>query len=119
MANNATLAFVPDPVTCFKSAKYRQSQVFYFEPNANLVFVDWLTSGRKRNYLSTGSLRDIRKETLEHWMFDSYDTISEVFVGGERLVTDRVCLKGTAWKLNVSRVFRLIASYVYVCSYTL
>ncbi|EEY64206.1 uncharacterized protein PITG_02749 [Phytophthora infestans T30-4] len=89
---NATLAFLPDPVTCFESAKYRQSQVFHLERNANLVFVDWLTSGRKRNYLTTGSVRDNRTETLEHWDFSEYDSTSEVFVGGERLVTDRVRL---------------------------
>ncbi|ETK74297.1 hypothetical protein L915_18850 [Phytophthora nicotianae] len=92
VATNATLAFLPDPVTCFERAKYRQKQVFNLEENANLVFVDWLTSGRKRNYLATGSIRDNRTETLEHWDFSEYDTTSEVFVGGERLVTDRVRL---------------------------
>ncbi|POM57417.1 UreD domain containing hypothetical protein [Phytophthora palmivora] len=92
VASNATLAFVPDPVTCFERAKYRQAQEFHLEENANLVFVDWLTSGRKRNYLATGSIRDNRTETLEHWDFDEYDTTSEVFVAGDRLVTDRVRL---------------------------
>jgi len=94
VASNATLAFLPDPVTCFERAMYRQTQAFYLEENANLVFVDWLTSGRKRNYLATGSIRDNRTETLEHWDFSEYDTTSEVFVGGERLVTDRVRLAG-------------------------
>ncbi|KAJ8566262.1 hypothetical protein ON010_g6861 [Phytophthora cinnamomi] len=92
VASNATLAFLPDPVTCFERAKYRQTQVFHLEEDANLVFVDWLTSGRKRNYLATGSIRDNRTETLEHWDFSEYDTTSEVFVGSERLVTDRVRL---------------------------
>ncbi|KAF1776266.1 Casein kinase II, regulatory subunit, beta-sheet [Phytophthora cactorum] len=92
VAPNATLAFLPDPVTCFERAKYRQTQVFHLEENSNLVFVDWLTSGRKRNYLATGSIRDNRTETLEHWDFCEYDTTSEVFVGGVRLVTDRVRL---------------------------
>eukprot|EP00644_Phytophthora_capsici_P011072 jgi/Phyca11/506147/fgenesh2_kg.PHYCAscaffold_18_\ len=92
VARNAALAFLPDPVTCFEHAKYRQSQVFHLEEDANLVFVDWLTSGRKRNYLATGSIHDNRTETLEHWDFSEYDTTSEVFVGGERLLTDRVRL---------------------------
>ncbi|CEG38327.1 urease accessory protein d isoform 1 [Plasmopara halstedii] len=92
VATNATLAFLPDPVTCFKRAKYRQTQVFNLDKNANLVFVDWLTSGRKRSYLATESIRDNRTETLEHWDFSEYDTKSEVFVDGERLVTDRVRL---------------------------
>ncbi|OWZ17639.1 Urease accessory protein [Phytophthora megakarya] len=92
VANHATLAFLPDPVTCFEHAKYRQTQEFRLEEDANLVFVDWLTSGRKRNYLATGSIPGNRRETLEHWDFDEYDTTSEVFVAGERLVTDRVRL---------------------------
>ncbi|RLN27396.1 hypothetical protein BBJ28_00025363, partial [Nothophytophthora sp. Chile5] len=92
VASNATLAFLPDPVTCFERAKYRQTQVFHLESDANLVFVDWLTSGRKRNYLATGSIHDNRTETLEHWDFSEYDTTSEIYVGGERLVTDRVRL---------------------------
>ncbi|KAG6974824.1 hypothetical protein JG687_00000156 [Phytophthora cactorum] len=92
VAPNATLAILPDPVTCFERAKYRQTQVFHLEENSNLVFVDWLTSGRKRNYLATGSIRDNRTETLEHWDFCEYDTTSEVFVDGVRLVTDRVRL---------------------------
>ncbi|KAH7488636.1 hypothetical protein KRP22_008728 [Phytophthora ramorum] len=92
VGSNATLAFLPDPVTCFERAKYRQTQVFHLEEDSNLVFVDWLTSGRKRNYLATGSIRDNRTETLEYWDFSEYDTTSEVFVCDERLVTDRVRL---------------------------
>ena len=94
VANNATMAFLPDPVTCFQHARYRQKQVFHLEVDANLVFVDWLTSGRKRSYLATGSIRGNRIETLEHWDFDEYDTTLEVFVGSERLLTDRVRLIG-------------------------
>lgn len=92
VGSNATLAFLPDPVTCFERAKYKQTQVFHLAEDANLVFVDWLTSGRKRNYLATGSIRDNRTETLEHWDFSEYDTTSEVFVGNEQLLTDRVRL---------------------------
>ncbi|TDH68456.1 hypothetical protein CCR75_000129 [Bremia lactucae] len=92
VSSNATLAFVPDPVTCFKSARYRQTQVFNLEENANLVFVDWMTSGRKRNFLAPGSIRNNRTETLEHWDFEEYDTKSEIFIDGKRLLTDRVRL---------------------------
>ncbi|KAI9912254.1 hypothetical protein PsorP6_009331 [Peronosclerospora sorghi] len=92
VASNATLAFLPDPVTCFENAQYRQRQVFHLEKDANLVFIDWLTSGRKRNYLATGSIRHNRTETLEHWDFTEYDTLLEIFLGEERLLTDRVRL---------------------------
>uniref|UniRef100_M4BNI9 Urease accessory protein UreD n=1 Tax=Hyaloperonospora arabidopsidis (strain Emoy2) TaxID=559515 RepID=M4BNI9_HYAAE len=109
LASKATLAFLPDPVTCFEDAKYRQTQVFHLEMDANLVFVDWLTSGRKRNYLATGSTCDNRKETLEHWKFDKYDTMSEIFIGGERLVTDHVCLADDE---NVSLPQRMYGMHV-------
>lgn len=90
----ATLAFLPDPVTCFERARYRQTQSFRLAKDANLVFVDWLTSGRKRNYLTTGTILESRKEILEHWDFDEYDNTAEIFVDGERLLTDRVRLAG-------------------------
>lgn len=101
---NATLAFLPDPVTCFEAAKYRQKQVFRLDQSSNLVFVDWLTSGRKRNYISTGSIRDNRTEVHEHWDFSEYDNTAEIFVGGHRLLTDRVRLAGTSCLFVCSRM---------------
>lgn len=92
---DATLAFLPDPITCFEHARYRQTQTFRLKQGANLVFVDWLTSGRKRNYATTGAVLESRKETLEHWDFGEYDNTAEIFVDGERLLTDRVRLAGS------------------------
>jgi urease accessory protein len=108
LAQSATLAFLPDPITCFEAAKYRQKQVFHLDPSANLVFVDWLTSGRKRNYISTGSVRDNRTEVNEHWDFSEYDNIAEIFVGGNRLLIDRVRL-ASMWRVYESacRLFAL------------
>lgn len=94
--SNATLAFLPDPVTCFECAKYRQTQVFHLAADANLVFVDWLTSGRKRNFVSTGAVRDNRTEVHEHWDFSEYDSRAEIYVAGSRLLTDRVRLAGAS-----------------------
>lgn len=102
VAAGATLAFLPDPVTCFERARYRQTQAFRLEKGSNLVFVDWLTSGRKRNYLTTGAVLESRMETLEHWDFDEYDSTAEIFMGGERLLTDRVRLAGK-WVFIVER----------------
>ncbi|TYZ64312.1 hypothetical protein PybrP1_002277 [[Pythium] brassicae (nom. inval.)] len=92
VASGATLAFLPDPVTCFERAKYRQRQVFHLAADANLVFVDWLTSGRKRNFVSTGAVRATRTEVHEHWDFSEYDNSAEIFVGGTLVLTDRVRL---------------------------
>lgn len=94
VASGATLAFLPDPVTCFERAKYRQRQVFHVSADANLVFVDWLTSGRQRNFVSTGAVRANRTEVHEHWDFHEYDSSAEIFVGGTRVLTDRVRLAG-------------------------
>lgn len=91
----ATLAFVPDPVTCFERAKYQQKQVFRLTKDSNLVFVDWVTSGRKRNYIATGRLDGQRTEVHEHWDFQEYDTAAEIYVDGEPLLIDRVRLSGS------------------------
>jgi urease accessory protein UreH len=96
VAGGALLAVLPDPITCFQKAKYRQRQEFRLQGNdANIVLVDWLTSGRKRNFLATGSLKDDRRETHEHWDFDEYDSTADVFVGDELVLSDRVRLIGT------------------------
>ena len=40
------LVFAPDPVQAFAGSSYTQRQTFHLEPDASLVLVDWLTSGR-------------------------------------------------------------------------
>lgn len=120
--SNATLAFLPDPVTCFERAKYRQKQIFHLTADSNLVFVDWLTSGRKRNFISTGSVRDNRTEVNEHWDFSEYDNTAEIYVEGARLLTDRVRLAGTCMrrfcqeaKLSYQRSNDLTVVYNAMC----
>eukprot|EP00953_Heterococcus_sp_UTEX-ZZ885_P004790 3070-Heterococcus_DN1.PRE.8 len=46
VASGALLALLPDPVTCFRDASYRQTQVFNLEAGASLILCDWCTSGR-------------------------------------------------------------------------
>ncbi|KAH0985108.1 hypothetical protein GBA52_012285 [Prunus armeniaca] len=48
MESDALLAVIPDPVTCFSTARYSQKQVFRVVSNSSLVIVDWITSGRHR-----------------------------------------------------------------------
>jgi len=47
VGSGALLVIAPDPITCFADASYQQYQRLHLEPGANLVFVDWLTSGRR------------------------------------------------------------------------
>ncbi|KAJ0405268.1 hypothetical protein ATCC90586_009775 [Pythium insidiosum] len=88
----STLALLPDPITCFERAKYQQKQVFRLRKDSSLVLVDWLTSGRKRNFLSTGCLQENRTEVHEHWDFEEYDSRLEVSIDGEVVLTDRTRL---------------------------
>ncbi|GLD93411.1 hypothetical protein PINS_up002003 [Pythium insidiosum] len=92
LAAQATLALLPDPITCFERAKYRQKQVVRLEKGASLVLVDWLTSGRKRNFLSSGSINEKRTEIHEHWDFDEYDSQTDVYLDGTIVLSDRVRL---------------------------
>ncbi len=40
------LAVLPDPVVCFAAADFTQTQRYELCGDANLVFLDWMTSGR-------------------------------------------------------------------------
>ncbi|KAL3678192.1 hypothetical protein R1sor_021148 [Riccia sorocarpa] len=73
------LALLPDSVMCFATAKYSQVQSFSLAPDANLVFVDWLTSGR----VARG----------ECWTFDSFRSTNHVYIGKDTpVLLDSVCL---------------------------
>ncbi|TMW55839.1 hypothetical protein Poli38472_008487 [Pythium oligandrum] len=92
IGRSATLAVLPDPITCFERARYRQRQEIRLAQDATLVFVDWLTSGRKRNFLASGSLQNDRHETHEHWDFDEYDSTADIYVDNQLVLSDRVRL---------------------------
>lgn len=74
------MAVIPDPVTCFSTARYSQKQVFRIFPNSNLVIVDWITSGRH--------------ETGENWDFVLYKSTNHIFLEGDKpLFLDSVLLE--------------------------
>lgn len=60
------MAVIPDPVTCFSTARYSQKQVFRVVSDSSLVIVDWITSGRH--------------ESGEKWDFDFYKSINHIFM---------------------------------------
>lgn len=49
LAEGSLLVLLPDPVTCFAGARYRQKQHVRMAPGSNLLLVDWLTGGRIRS----------------------------------------------------------------------
>ena len=76
VGEDAFLALIPDPVTCFSTARYHQKQVFQVSANSNLVIVDWFTSGRY--------------ECGEKWDFSFYKSVNHIFLGDLPLFIDSV-----------------------------
>ncbi|MEM6460064.1 MAG: urease accessory protein UreD [Planctomycetota bacterium] len=72
---DARLLVLPDPLTCFADAAYRQTQRFTLGPTASLVLLDWFTAGR----VASG----------ERWDFAEYRSLNVVTVGGREVVFDQ------------------------------
>ena len=81
VAAGGALYLLPDPVTCFRDAAYRQVQTFRLAHGASAALLDWYTSGRR----ALG----------EEWVFSRYYSVNEVFVDGTRSARDVVLLEGT------------------------
>ncbi|KAJ6342419.1 hypothetical protein OIU78_010361 [Salix suchowensis] len=89
--SNALLAILPDPVTCFSTARYSQKQVFRVLLDSNLVIVDWFTSGRH--------------ESGEKWDFDLYKSTNNIFLDDNQplfLDTVRYCWSNKAFLLSMN-----------------
>ncbi|XP_027183604.1 urease accessory protein D-like isoform X5 [Coffea eugenioides] len=80
IGSDALLAVIPDPVTCFSTAKYSQTQVFKVFPSSSLLIVDWITSGR----YGRG----------EKWDFELYKSTNNIFLeADEPLFLDTILLE--------------------------
>ncbi|KAL3520376.1 hypothetical protein ACH5RR_018525 [Cinchona calisaya] len=80
IGNDALLAVIPDPVTCFSTAKYSQTQVFKVLPDSSLLIVDWITSGRHGRG--------------EKWDFEYYKSKNHIFSeANEPLFLDTILLE--------------------------
>lgn len=77
----SSLFLLPDPVTCFRSARYNQLQTFKVATDASVVLLDWITSGRK----ALG----------EDWDFSRYYSLNEVWIADKRIVRDAMLLEET------------------------
>lgn len=78
IGDDALLVVAPDPVVCFAGARYRQHQSFDLYGSAGLVYVDWLTSGRR----ASG----------ERWQFARYASRMTVRRDGRLGVLDALTL---------------------------
>ncbi|EOX96869.1 Urease accessory protein D isoform 1 [Theobroma cacao] len=72
IGSGALFAVIPDPVTCFSTARYSQKQVFRVASDSSLVIVDWFTSGRH--------------ESGEKWDFELYRSANHIFSEGNQPV---------------------------------
>lgn len=79
------LALLPDPVVCFASSAYRQTQRVHLQEDAGLVLVDWLSSGRR----AAG----------ERWRFDRYSSRLEVHTNGRLALLDATALEADSGNL--------------------
>jgi urease accessory protein len=92
---------VPDPVVCFAESRYRQSQHVELAPNAGLVLVDWVTSGRR----ASG----------ERWAFHEYISRLEVSVDAALVLYDSLMLRPDEGDLAVRmRRFDVLAVVLVV-----
>ncbi|PIN13718.1 hypothetical protein CDL12_13669 [Handroanthus impetiginosus] len=66
IGRDALLVVIPDPVTCFSTAKYTQTQIFRVLPESSLLLVDWITSGRH--------------ERGEKWAFAHYKSTNRILL---------------------------------------
>ncbi|KAL0321456.1 UNVERIFIED_CONTAM: Urease accessory protein D [Sesamum radiatum] len=80
IGKDALLVVIPDPVTCFSTAKYSQIQNFKVLPESSLLLVDWITSGRH--------------ERGEKWAFSHYKSTNHILLqGNETLFLDTTSLE--------------------------
>lgn len=75
----ALLAVVPDPVVCFADADFMQTQRYELHETANLVLVDWMTSGRH----GSG----------ERWMFSRYESRFDIRRSSQQIFFDGLVLE--------------------------
>jgi urease accessory protein len=76
--DDATLVWLPDPLVCYADSRYEQRQQFDLSPRANLLSLDWLTSGRWA--------RD------ERWAFESVESRTDVRVDDRRVLRETLRL---------------------------
>lgn len=96
------LCILPDPVVCFKDAKYKQYQEINVNCNGNLVLLDWFTSGRKAHG--------------EHWDFENYQSTTIIKMDGKIILKESVCIQDTPFlsKRDANKYFTLFGICIII-----
>ncbi|XP_043690163.1 urease accessory protein D isoform X2 [Telopea speciosissima] len=103
IGSDALLAVIPDPVTCFSTARYSQKQVFRVASDSSLVIVDWITSGRH--------------ERGEKWDFGLYKSTNQIFLEkDEPLFLDSVLLEAGSITSIAERMqdYQVVAMIIFL-----
>ncbi|KAL1562523.1 urease accessory protein D [Salvia divinorum] len=80
IGRDALLVVIPDPVTCFSTARYSQTQNFTLATDSSLLLVDWITSGRH--------------ERGEKWAFSYYKSTNRILLqDGEPVFLDTTLIE--------------------------
>ncbi|KAL7596893.1 urease accessory protein D isoform X1 [Lactuca sativa] len=82
IGSDALLVVIPDPVTCFSTARYSQKQIFRMVGDSSLLIVDWITSGRH--------------ESGEKWDFGLYKSTNHIYLDTKPMFLDTVLLENTS-----------------------
>lgn len=77
--DDALFAVIPDPIVCFAGADFSQAQHYELTHCANLVAIDWVTSGRH----ATG----------ERWAFARFESRIEITRESKRVLYDGILLR--------------------------
>jgi urease accessory protein len=78
VGNDGLFVSLPDPVVCFASSSYAQTERIDLAETASLVLLDWMSSGRR--------------ESGERWAFDRYSSRLVVSRAGRPIVHDALSL---------------------------
>ncbi|XP_022146687.1 urease accessory protein D isoform X2 [Momordica charantia] len=101
IGRDALLAVLPDPVTCFATARYAQKQVFRADAGSSMVLVDWFTSGRHGRG--------------EIWEFDFFKSTNQIYLEDDHpLFFDTVLLERESTNSLIDRMhgYQVIAMVV-------
>ncbi|KAF8312388.1 UreD-domain-containing protein [Clavulina sp. PMI_390] len=101
---SGALILLPDPVTCFASSSYSQTQIFRLPPitvtgserhsgAASAIVLDWFTSGRMHMAHRAGTPSKSDGHIGEEWAFERYRSVNEIWVGDRRVARDVMLLE--------------------------
>ena len=81
IAANGLLALIPDPIQPFEDSCYAQHQSFELHPDANLVLLDWVNSGRPARG--------------ENWTLSSFRSRNDIYELGQKEEEKHLVLRDT------------------------